>query len=424
MPIGVMDFPLLTPQQTSPLGGVLSDAIAKRLHMAETEKAEKEVPYAGLSSLAKILSQTQYAANVNPQWAAKLAGHRQIWANMSPEEKEHAVALANSPTANGGLGNSQFAPVIQHAMDIYNKQNQPSPGLFDSIKNILSGNEHPEEAPIAFPGISQQNNANPPIRKGLPTVSPNLGEQDQAAQNEAAYVAGQSGATAEGTALGTQSAAKYDQAQKDSEIALNMDQVIDSALLNHKKAFLKGPGLGKLARLGPDASQALKDTNMLAVNMANQLYGSNTTNAKDASTTSLKLNMEDPDRAFDEVGEKLKAQNDRIKWKGTFYQTMRDPSINITDPQERDQLWFDFNAKYPPYDYARHKPIYNHLGLDQDKMVKFITQERANTKALNKRIESTLKQQNKAEENEFVNNGSDEGIVEFGRDKNGKFIRK
>jgi hypothetical protein len=37
-------------------------------------------------------------------------------------------------------------------------------------------------------------------------------------------------------------------------------------------------------------------------------------------------------------------------------------------------------------------------------MVKFITQERANSKALTKRIESTLKQQKSAEEKAFVSN--------------------
>jgi hypothetical protein len=249
------------------------------------------------------------------------------------------------------------------------------------------------------PQTSTQSNVQ---TSGLPIVPPNVGDQSQALKNEANYTAGQNQRAAEGTATGNQSVQQLDLAQKASTTAQNMDQLIDSAIDKYSKSWLKGPIAGKFAKYGPDAAQALKDTNAMAIQMADSLFGPGSTDAKQAAATTLKLNMEDPPRAFSQFSEKMKAQNDRIKWTGTFYQTAE--SLGITNPRERDQLWFDYNAKNPPYDYKNHKPIRENLGLDQNQMQKFISQQRAVNNTFNKRIETTLKENNKEKENEFIDN--------------------
>jgi len=417
-------FPMLTPQQTSPLGGVLSDAIAKRLAMAQTEKAEREVPFAGLSSLVKVLTGLTYSFYMPSQYQAKLAGNPAIWANMTPTQHEQSVALASAPGINGQAspGASALTPVIKQAMDIYNKQNKSSPGLIEGLKNWISGNQQQPQTPLGMPGAAQTPVANQPASSGLPIISPNLGEQPRAMQNQANYAAGQNQASAAGTATGNQSAKQLETAQQNSQNALQMDQLIDSALAKSKDVILKGPLLGNFAAYGPQSAQLLKDTNAMAVTLANQLYGANTTNAKDATATTLKLNIKDPYTAFTQFGEKLKAQNDRIKAQGTFYETL--DALGITNPRQRDQIWFDFNAEYPPYNYKAHKPIYQNLGIDQSRFADFISKDVVNTKSLNKRIDTTLKKQRESEESSFVGDVNDEGIIEFGRDENGKFVRK
>jgi len=406
MPVITIDpswFPKSTLQEGSPVGGVLSDAIAKRLAMANAKKAEAEVPYAGLSSFANALSHMAYAGAVTPQYAAKLAGNKQIWSNMTPEQQAAAVQLASAPGTGGstaGIGGGSMAPFIQHAMDIYNRQNQPQSqgGILSLIKNFLSGNQQNAGQSLS-PQIQQPVVQQNPV---LPVVSPELGQQPRAFQNEANYTAGQNQAASTGTATGNQSAKQLELAQTNSQNALNMDNLIDSAVTTAKNVIFKGPILGNLAAYGPDSAQLLKDTNTMAVTLANQLYGANTTNAKDATATTLKLNVKDPEKAFNMVAEKLKAQNDRIKGQGTFYETMN--TLGITDPRVRDQIWFDYNSKYPPYDYKTHKPIRENLGVDTEKFSDFIRKDYSDNKTLKKKIETTLKQQTSEEEKKFVGN--------------------
>jgi hypothetical protein len=399
-------FPMPTLQQGSPFGGVLSDAIAKRLAMANTQTKEAELPYAGIAKGAQAASQLSYAANVQPQYALKAMTSSKLWPSLTPQQQEYALQLAAGPATGGGNSN----PMVQEIYDIYNKQKQKrnEPSFFDRILNTITGNNSaPQQQPAQNNNV-QGNGANAPQAntqsniktQGLPVVPPNIGDQSQAQQNEANYLAGQNQRAAEGTATGNQSAKQLDLAQKASATAQNMDQNIDSAVAQYSKSWFKGPVLGKYAKYGPDAAQALKDTNAMAIQMADSLFGAGSTDAKQATATTLKLNMEDPPRAFKQFAEKMKAQNDRIKWMGTFYQTAE--GLKITNPRERDQLWFDYNAKYPPYDYQKHKPIRENLGLDQNQMQKFITQQRAENNTFNKRIMTTLNENN--EEKEFVEN--------------------
>lgn len=401
MPIGVMPFRALSTQESSPFGGVLADAIAKRLATAKAEAAENEAPWAGLAKQAHIRSQNAYSSAVIPQFQAGLLKNDKILANIKDPQQRAAALLAlgqNSPNDND-LNTS----INRQLMEIANRQNtnnSPLGKLGQSIAGLFGGSDQQPQGPQQEQPPQPQNAPNPvaPPVNGQsgwdvtpPTSAASQGRSSENVQfgQNAADLAGQvnQGAT-EGTGFGKQSADQLKAAQETSQNALRMDQLIDSAIGNYKKSFLKGPGLGKLAKLGPDADQALKDTNNMAVAMASQLFGSNATNAKEAIATGLKLNMEDPERAFNEVGTKLKAENDRLKWQGTFFETAK--ALNVLNPADRDQLWFDYNAKYPPYDYKKHKPIFENLGLDQNQMAKFITQENAKNNTLNKKIATTL----------------------------------
>lgn len=136
-------FPLLTPQQTSPFGGVLSDAIAKRLAMAKAQEAEAEVPYAGLSKVADILSKGAYSAAVLPQVAQKAAANPNVWANITNQQQQGLANIAAQPATGAGslTGGSFISPVLNKALEIYQQQNQPKPSgnIFSSIYDYLTG---------------------------------------------------------------------------------------------------------------------------------------------------------------------------------------------------------------------------------------------------------------------------------------------
>ena len=397
-------FPMPTLQQGSPFGGVLSDAIAKRLAMAKAQTAEAEVPYAGLSSLAGAMSKGAYAVGMPMQSLVTAMTHSPQWSNMTEPQRQGAInAVYNTATQQSGLS-PIFGALMQKELEKLNAPQSKST-LLDSLKSAFGiGSYQQQNDPVQQPAINPNisNMTQPLPGTTAPIVPAERGDQPQSFINEQNYKKGASEATAEGSAVGDQSAKQLEKVQAISAGALQMDQLIDSAVNKYKESWLKGPVLGNFAQYGNDSAQALKDTNTMAIAMADQLFGAGSTDAKQAAATTLKLNMKDPARAFDEFATKMKAQNDRFKYQGTFYQTAK--QLGITNPAERDQLWFDYNAQHPPYDYKNHKPIKENLGLDQNEIQKFITQQRAINNTFGKKIENTLKQNTAKEEEEFVNN--------------------
>lgn len=409
-------FPLLTEQQTSPFGGVLSDSIAKRLAMAKAQSAEAEVPYAGLSALAGAMSKGAYAANSPIQSLVKTMMNDPSWYNMTESQQKNALnAVINNAQNQAGISPIFNTLINKELEKLQGGQNNQGGSFLSRIAQAISGNSAPgaqSSAPSVTSGApNMQSNAlgavNSAPNQEWPVIPESRGSQPQTLTNVQNAKRALAQSQAEGTATGTQSAKQLELAQQASTTALNMDQLIDSAVNKYNKSWFKGPVLGGYAEYGPDASQALKDTSAMAIQMADSLFGPGSSDAKQAAATNLKLNMKDPPKAFNEFATKMKAQNDRIKWQGTFYQTAK--QLGITEPAERDQLWYDYNAKYPPYDYKNHKPIYKNLGLDQNQMTKFITQQRAQQNSFNKRIESTLKENNASEENNFVNQNNKKG---------------
>lgn len=81
-------FPARTPQQASPLGGVLSDAIAKRLHIAETEKAENEAKYAERNALNKALHEELINKYYGPNIESEI-GLRGAQTGLTNEQKKY-----------------------------------------------------------------------------------------------------------------------------------------------------------------------------------------------------------------------------------------------------------------------------------------------------------------------------------------------
>lgn len=116
-------FPKRTLQESSPLGGVLSDAIAKRLAMAQAQKQEGEAKYAERNALANTIKQELenrfygpkaqaeiglQTANANklntmtPLEAQELKLKNQFYPSLTNAQIENYKALSNYRSLGGG----------------------------------------------------------------------------------------------------------------------------------------------------------------------------------------------------------------------------------------------------------------------------------------------------------------------------------
>lgn len=167
-------FPMPTLKQGSPFGGALSDAIAKRLAMAKAESSEAQVPYAGMSKLADVLSKSAYASAVIPQFQAKLLEHPEIAANLkNPIQKAQALSDYGDTGGNlsGGI-NDFIQKQLQKINEKQNKQNILG-SLGQSLNNILTKNVNPDANSRNMNGY---NVSSPEETKneGIMTVSPEI----------------------------------------------------------------------------------------------------------------------------------------------------------------------------------------------------------------------------------------------------------
>lgn len=158
------EFPVRTPEQASPFGGVLGNAIAKRLARAKAEEAENQAPYAGLSKLAQIRSQSAYANAVMPQFQAKLLANPDILPNVK-DPQQRANMLLNLGIGVGG-GNDPIGQLLNKELEkiqANGRQNNLGP-LGKALMGLVHGNETPDNtssvdmasAPQSMP-ISNQN---------------------------------------------------------------------------------------------------------------------------------------------------------------------------------------------------------------------------------------------------------------------------
>ncbi len=371
-------FPLLTPQQTSPLGGVLSDAIAKRLAMAQTEKAEKEVPYAGLSSLAKILSESAYANAVTPQFALKAAEDPKIWANLTRAQQDKVIQQGALLAGGGGAN-----PIMQHALDIFKQQNTPQPageGLLSGIRQLLGGGNvaqsnqsvAPEQQTIT---PEQQNAAlaqgNVAPSSNIPVLPTSRGELPPAVANEMTYKR----LTNENEAVGSEQGKQYADVNKQAtqqglmaqQLANNLEDFHDL----YKKSWAKGV-LNKslLQKLDPNNQSGQNVQNIMATNVASILFPEGSTNLAKEQAANTKLTFDMSPKAEQEAYERLSAGAKRAKAIQPFYSEMR--TMGITDPNQMQQYWYDYNEAQPYYDHDKHKPIWNNITLDRRNIKKFI----------------------------------------------------
>ena len=169
-------FPMPTLEQGSPFGGLLSNAIAKRLAMAKMESAENEAPYAGLAKLSDIRSKNAYANIVGGQALAKVMEHPELLASIKDPQKKLDF-LTYLFTTQGNSNNDPINAHINRALLKISQGNQ-SGGILGTIgKGIYN----------LFQGNTPSNNIYAqPSQQPVSQAQGNGGNQDYGANNQAA----------------------------------------------------------------------------------------------------------------------------------------------------------------------------------------------------------------------------------------------
>ena len=290
-------FPMPTLEQGSPFGGVLSNAIAKRLAMAKAQEAEAEVPYAGLSKISDILSKNAYASAVMPQIANKAASNPAVWAQLTDDQK---MALARGSASPATGEQNTFSPIMQKAMQIYQDQNKPKPGIFDNLMGLFTGNNN-NTPPVQSSGgngaLMQDNGTVKPLSPlstsnyapgGMPinTITSTLptGNATQYNLTPDEKIAQYNRVKAKGVALGTKEGAQQAQYGEDAAAVIDQDKSLNS--LNNS---FQSPTIKKIADVPFATQKSLSWYKQTGTPDQRREVGKLETNLKMVVSSSLKM---------------------------------------------------------------------------------------------------------------------------------------
>lgn len=180
MPVFTPDsswFPKRTLEETSPFAGVLSNAIDKRLKMAQAQKAETEAKYSERKTLADILNQElvnkYYAPNIESEIAQRKATTDKIMKEIPWIDREKASEIAGR-WAQTNRSTKLLPFDIQKAQDEIN-ESKMNRALQQQIQDaITSGNVPTSSGNASYnPQIPmnpsyRQNNASNQVQAPLP----------------------------------------------------------------------------------------------------------------------------------------------------------------------------------------------------------------------------------------------------------------
>lgn len=171
MPLHLTDFRPLDVRETNPFGGVLSDAIAKRLAQAHAEKAEVESRYAERKTIADILHQEQENQFYPRSKLADIIGQENInkYYGKQAESGLQTSALARTKTQleiDKAIADQQqernFSKLLRDSMQ--QQQGAPQEGAPERqpmAQPYAQQTPQPYAQPMAQPGGLTQENLNP-----------------------------------------------------------------------------------------------------------------------------------------------------------------------------------------------------------------------------------------------------------------------
>lgn len=383
MPIGVQQFPILTPGQMNPYNQALSSGL-------DTYQNMMKAAYTPATTQANINAKNAYAQNVGRQMIATVLSNPMAVASMDDSQFKALLGQVTNPAsglpgmgAGTNSGGQQTSSGIGGMWDKLMQnvglkdapaatEGQPTPqtnssNAYDYNADGTNVKASPEMVnDIANNGNNAYQNNSANVPQGTSPISG--GSSDQRSNIKDAYIAKNFPGTPEGIAAsgrikaaevaastgGTAYQTYRDNVYTSSNSAQNALNDLKDFHANYNKAWAKGPLtnvpiLKQLSQLDPDYQSAVNDANNLVVNLAPVLLaGGKQTDAGRALIKNAKIA---PDLAPDSESHVFQKQSlilNRINENDTFASEL--DKRGIKDVNQQRSAWLDYNRKYPLVD--------------------------------------------------------------------------
>lgn len=374
MPIGVQQFPILTPGQMNPFNQALSSGL-------DTYQNMMKAAYTPATTEANINSKNAYSQNVGRQMIATVLSNPLAVSQMSDEQFKSMVnQVANPQTMGAGM--------MHGGVTGGQPQSSGIGGLWDGLLVKTGLKDAPQAQPSGTVPDSQYsgnsgmtydangNNVVGNVDDALNRSSgggSNVPQGTQAAPTQGsslkdAYIAKNFPGTPQGieaaqrlqgakTAASTEGASyqKYRDniytTSNSAQMALNDLNDFHS---NYQQATAKGPLtkiplVNKLAQLDPNYQTAMNDANNLVVNLAPVLLaGGKQTDAGRDLIKNAKIDPSLAPSAEQHVFEKQSMILNRMSENDPFVAEME--KYGIKDVNQQRSAFLDYNRKYPLVD--------------------------------------------------------------------------
>lgn len=389
MPIGVQQFPILTPGQMNPYNQALSSGL-------DTYQNMMKAAYAPQQTQANINAKNAYASNVGRQMIATVLSNPMAVASMDDAQFKSLLGQVTNPAgglsgtaAGSNSGGQQTSTGIGGMWDklmqnvglkdapspAQGQQASPSSGSSSNAYEYNPDGTNVKATPEQVNNIAnngnnayQNDSANVPQGTSSPApVNTNGGadNSNQASNIKDAFIAKNFPGTPQGVAAagrikaaevaastgGTSYQTYRDNVYTSSNSAQNALNDLKDFHSNYNKAWAKGPLTDlpiarQLAKLDPNYQTAVNDANNLVVNLAPVLLaGGKQTDAGRALIKNAKISTDLVPDAENHVFQKQSLILDRIGENDPFVAELE--KRGIKDVNQQRSAWLDYNRKYP-----------------------------------------------------------------------------
>jgi hypothetical protein len=331
------DFPILNAKQmgVSDLAGSLAQGLQLGFMPRELQAN------LGLKK-AEANSKNAYAALMGPQFIAKIVASP-AFAALSPTQRANAIDTLIQVQSGSNIGNDQSLAGQSVA--------QATP---DTNSGYSNNGESKNESALPDGENTISNNEN--NVGGIQPVNDVAKNMFNYYQNKEA---GKTSGEVREQNLGKATMAASDASANAQTLVNQLDRFHEI----YNNSILKGKALGWAADWGPEANQMSSLASAMQTTLAAQLFGSKTSNYKEALAGRVKLNASLNPETEKKNYEQLRAESNRASGMDDFYQAAQD--LGIRDPSKIKNLWHSYNADVPFYDFKNNRPLENVPDNDQ-----------------------------------------------------------
>jgi hypothetical protein len=400
MPLPVMSFPILSPQQASPVLYGASNALNMANQFMQNQQLAKQLPFITPELQQKLEAQKlanalqQNTLNFAPQMsaaelAAKQAQPGLINAQAAAQRALPGLYGAESASDYANAARAQVAANLMRQQTPFLVQQEQEKLFSDPILsrlnqlNIAQRTGAIPQSSLSFltgsgqeqPASSSQFSAvNPNLPAGAsPVTTPKAFTGNDTATNWAMFGSPynpiqMSAMQAQAKSAAETGVTSWNDAQKeaaaDADLANNTNNLLNQFKSNYGKSFYKGstlgtlPSQGKVTALMPgdlSAEQATDNASQnIAAAVAKLIAGGRVTNYEMQYINQLKPNRAMTPQTAQLAANFLGAKMSRLQQQQQFLNAARNQGIDV---QTAQTLWQNYNNQAPVFNFNKNQPI-------------------------------------------------------------------